>query len=148
MASLIFATRKESKMLKMGGGLLAVFFLFTWFGGALSQEESKPAQEEKKSENKDAEKKSAQKAVEVEGIISSVGQRTITFQLERKGKVREEVVGIDEKTDIEKNGTKVKLKELQETDKAMINYEPDAYTPASSVKVIGKGEIQKVGGDD
>ncbi len=135
-------------MLRMGGGLLAVFFLLTWFGGALSQEESKPAQEEKKSENKDAEKKSAKKAVEVEGVISSVGQRTITFQLERKGKVREEVVGIDEKTDIEKNGAKVKLKELQETDKAMINYEPDAYTPASSVKVIGKGEIQKVGGDD
>jgi flagellar biosynthesis component FlhA len=148
MASLIFATRKESKMRKMGGGLLAVFFLLTWFGGALSQEESKPAQEEKKSENKDSEKKSAKKAVEVEGVISSVGQRTITFQLERKGKVREEVVGIDEKTDIEKNGAKVKLKELQETDKAMINYEPDAYTPANSVKVIGKGEIQKVGGDD
>jgi hypothetical protein len=148
MASLIFATRKESKMLKMGGGLLAVFFLLTWFGGALSQEESKPAQEEKKSENKDAEQKSAKKAVEVEGVISSVGQRTITFQLERKGKVREEVVGIDEKTDIEKNGAKVKLKELQETDKAMINYEPDAYTPASSVKVTGKGEIQKVGGDN
>jgi hypothetical protein len=30
----------------------------------------------------------------------------------------------------------------------MIKYEPDAYTPAHSVKVTGKGEIQKVGGDD
>jgi hypothetical protein len=42
----------------------------------------------------------------------------------------------------------VKLGQLQETDKALINYEPDAYTPANSVKVIGKGKIKKVGGDD
>jgi len=88
------------------------------------------------------------KAVEVEGVISSVGQRTITFQLERKGKVREEVVGVDDKTNIEKDGSKVKLGQLQETDKALINYEPDAYTPATSVKVIGQGKIQKLGGDD
>lgn len=100
------------------------------------------AQEEK-------EKKSTKaKDVEVEGVISAVGQRTITFQVERKGKVREEVVGVDEKTDIEKDGQKVKLKDLQETDKAAIKYEPDAYTPALAVKVVGKGEIQKVGGDD
>ena len=94
------------------------------------------------------EKKSAKKMSDVEAVISGVGQRTITFQLERKGKVREEVVGIDEKTDIEREGAKIKLKDLQETDKVVIQYEPDAYTPAASVKVIGKGEIQKVGGDD
>jgi hypothetical protein len=88
------------------------------------------------------------KAVEVEGVISAVGQRTITFQLERKGKVREEVVGVDDKTKIEKGGGNVKLRDLQETDKALINYEPEAYTPAIAIKVTGKGEIQKVGGDD
>ena len=88
------------------------------------------------------------KAVEVEGVISSVGQRTITFQMERKGKVREEVVGVDDKTNIEKGGSRVKLRDLQETDKALINYEPDAYTPALGIKVTGKGEIKKVGGDD
>ena len=88
------------------------------------------------------------KAVEVEGVISAVGQRTITFQMERKGKVREEVVGVDDKTKIEKGGANVKLRDLQETDKAMINYEPEAYTPAIGIKVVGKGEIQKVGGDD
>lgn len=92
--------------------------------------------------------KAAKKAVEVEGVISAVGQRTITFQLERKGKVREEVVGVDDKTKIEKGGANVKLRDLQETDKALINYEPDAYTPAIAIKVVGKGEIQKVGGDD
>ena len=88
------------------------------------------------------------KAVEVEGVISAVGQRTITFQLERKGKVREEVVGVDDKTKIEKGGTNVKLRDLQESDQALINYEPDAYTPAIAIKVTGKGKIQKVGGDD
>jgi len=88
------------------------------------------------------------KAVEVDGVISAVGQRTITFQVERKGKVREEVVGVDEKTKIEKGGSNVKLRDLQETDKALINYEPEAYTPAIAIKVTGKGEIQKVGGDD
>jgi hypothetical protein len=88
------------------------------------------------------------KAVEVEGVISAVGQRTITFQLERKGKVREEVVGVDDKTKIEKGGANVKLRDLQEADQALINYEPDAYTPAIGIKVTGKGKIQKVGGDD
>jgi hypothetical protein len=121
---------------------------------AVAQQPAPPAIQEEakaptKQESSKTETKAAKtKAVEVEGVISSVGQRTITFQLERKGKVREEVVGVDDKTNIEKDGSKVKLGQLQETDKALINYEPDAYTPANSVKVIGKGQIQKVGGDD
>lgn len=96
----------------------------------------------------DAVKATKTKAVNVEGVISAVGQRTITFQMERKGKVREEVVGVDDKTKIEKGGADVKLRDLQATDKAMINYQPEAYTPAIAIKVIGKGEIKKVGGDD
>jgi len=94
------------------------------------------------------EEKKAKKARDVEAVISDVGQRTITFQYERKGKVREEVVGIDEKTDIEKEGAKLKLKGLQKEDKVVIKYEPDAYTPALSVKVVGKGEVRKAGGGD
>ena len=93
-------------------------------------------------------KASKTKAVEVEGVISAVGQRTITFQMERKGKVREEVVGVDDKTKIEKGGSNVKLRDLQQTDKALINYVPEAYTPALAIKVVGKGEVKKVGGDD
>jgi len=93
-------------------------------------------------------KTSKKKPVQVEGVLSSVGQRTITFQVERKGRIREEVVGVDEKTAIEKHGTKVKLADLKATDKALIAYEPDAYTPALAIKVVGVGKIQKVGGDD
>jgi len=96
----------------------------------------------------EAAKAAKTKAVEVEGVISAVGQRTITFQVERKGKVREEVVGVDDKTKIEKAGANVKLRDLQETDKGLINYEPEAYTPALAIKITGKGQIQKVGGDD
>ena len=113
--------------------LVLSFLLCGFLGGASAQEEKKA-------------KKA--KDVEVEAVISAVGQRTITFQVERKGKVREEVVGIDEKTDVDRDGAKIKLKDLQETDKVVIKYEPEAYTPAISVKVIGKGELQKVGGDD
>ena len=112
-----------------------VLSILLWSSGAAL------AQEEK-------EKKAKAKDVEVEAVISAVGQRTITFQVERKGKVREEVVGVDENTDIEKDGSKVKLKDLQQTDKALIKYEPDAYMPAHSVKVTGKGEIQKVSSED
>ncbi|MBI3060222.1 MAG: hypothetical protein HYY81_13130 [Deltaproteobacteria bacterium] len=94
------------------------------------------------------EEKKARKARDVEAVISGVGQRTITFQYERKEKVREEVVGVDDKTDIEKEGAKIKLKDLQEGDKVLIKYEPDAYTPALSLKVVGKGEVKKAGGGD
>jgi hypothetical protein len=143
-------------------GTIAVFLIATWVVACTSvQEQPKPAapavaqqpmpakqEEAKKPESAKVEKAAKTKAVEVEGVISSVGQRTITFQLERKGKIREEVVGVDDKTNIEKGGSQAKLRDLQETDKALINYEPDAYTPAKSVKVVGKGEIKKTGGDD
>jgi hypothetical protein len=107
-----------------------------------------PAPAKAEAAKAEAVKAAKTKAVEVEGVISAVGQRTITFQVERKGKVREEVVGVDDKTKIEKGGANVKLRDLQETDQALINYEPDAYTPALGIKVTGKGKIQKVGGDD
>ncbi|MGH7834510.1 MAG: hypothetical protein ACREQK_12760 [Candidatus Binatia bacterium] len=109
-----------------------------------AQVQTPPVKEQAKATKAEAKKP----AVEVEGVISNVGQRTITFQHERKGKVREEVVGVDAKTDIEKGGKKVKLRDLQQSDKALIKYEPDAYTPAHFVKVIGTGKLKKGGGGD
>jgi len=89
------------------------------------------------------------KVREVEAVISDVGQRTITFQVERKGKVREEAVGIDDKSYIERiSREKVSLRELQKGDKVYIRYEEGAYTPALSVQVVGKGEVKKAGGGD
>lgn len=118
-------------MLKGTRALITVIATLTWIGVAGAQDEPK-----------------AKKSKEQEAVVSGVGQRTIIFQYERKGKIREEVVGIDDKTDIERETAKIKLKDLQEGDKVLINFEPDAYTPALSVKVVGKGEVQKVGGGD
>ncbi|MGB7946785.1 MAG: hypothetical protein WCH75_03785 [Candidatus Binatia bacterium] len=132
-------------------GSMAAVLLSAWGMACTSvQEQPKPAAPVVAAQPTAPAKSDATKvkAVEVEGVISSVGQRTIIFQLERKGKVREEVVGVDDKTNIEKDGGKVKLGQLQATDKALINYEPNAYTPAKSVKVIGEGQIKKAGGDD
>jgi hypothetical protein len=117
---------------------VVAFVLFYFLSTGFAQEEKK-AKEERK----------AKKTAEVEAVISGVGQRTVTFQYERKGKVREEVVGIDDKTYIEKvSREKVTLKDLKEGDKVYLRYEPDAYTPALSVQVVGKGEVQKAGGGD
>ena len=144
-----------------GGAMLAGFLMFACSSvddkpaapaakPAAPAVASKPAPAPAKADEakSEAAKATKTKAVEVEGVISAVGQRTITFQMERKGKVREEVVGVDEKTKIEKGGANVKLSDLAATDKGMINYEPDAYTPALGIKITGKGEIKKVGGDD
>lgn len=131
----------------------AALFVASAFVAACSSVDDKPAAKSAAppppAAAKDEPAKAAKtKAVEVEGVISAVGQRTITFQMERKGKVREEVVGVDDKTKIEKGGANVKLRDLQESDQALINYEPEAYTPAIGIKVTGKGKLQKVGGDD
>jgi hypothetical protein len=116
-------------MIKAFGLLLGCAMILSFLAPASAQEEKK-------------------KSKDLEAVISSVGQRTITFQYERKEKVREEVVGIDDQTNIDKEGAKMKLKDLQEGDKVMITYEPDAYTPAIAVKVVGKGEVKKVGGGE
>ncbi len=139
--------------MKQAGGYVSLVagLLFLAMGSmacAPVQEQAKLAVQAAKQEPAVATQKSAKKAVEVEGVISSVGQRTVTFQMERKGRVREEVVGVDDKTNIEKGGARVKLADLQESDQALINYEPEAYTPARAIKVLGKGKIKKVGGDD
>ena len=138
--------RKTGGYITLSAGVL---FLATGLMACSSaQEQTRTAVQTAKQEPAAATQKPGKKAVDVEGVISSVGQRTITFQMERKGKVREEVVGVDDKTNIEKAGNKVKLADLQEADKALINYEPEAYTPALAIKVVGRGTVQKIGGGD
>lgn len=92
-----------------------------------------------------AEKKEKKaKVSEIEAVISHVGQRTITYKYERKGKTRTDVVGVDEQTHIEGvSKEKLSLKDLREGDKVRLIYEPKAYTPAKSVQVVGKEEMKK-----
>lgn len=118
--------------------VVAAFILFVFLGTGLAQEEKKAKQKEK-----------AKRTAEVEAVVSGVGQRTITYQVERKGKVREEVVGVDDQTYIERiSRDKITLKDLKEGDKVYLRYEQDSYTPAQSVQVIGKGAVKKAGGED
>lgn len=112
-----------------------------WTAYSPIQEPAKSAAKASTSTTKFAAKKSTKKAVQVEGGVSFVGQRTVTFQVERKGRVCEEVVGVDDETHIEKNGTKAKLADLKAADKALIAHEPEAHTPALSIKVVGVSKI-------
>lgn len=95
-------------------------------------------------QDKAAKKEKKAKISEIEAVISYVGQRTITYKYKRKGKTREDVVGIDDHTDIKSiSKDKISLKDLQKGDKVHILYEPNAYKPAKSVQVVGKEEIKK-----
>jgi hypothetical protein len=95
-------------------------------------------------QEKAAKKEKKAKVSGIEAVISYVGQRTITYRYERKGKMREDVVGIDDQTYIERiSREKISLKDLQKGDKVYILYEPNAYKPAKSVQVVGKEEMKK-----
>lgn len=91
--------------------------------------------------------KVGKRVVEVEAVISDVGEASISYQVEAKGKMAEKMIGIADVTRVEKVDWKpVKIKDLQVGDKAMITiYEDpeDPYFPALSVRVIGKGEVKK-----
>jgi len=92
-------------------------------------------------QEKAAKKEKKAKTSKIEAVITHVGQRTITYKYERKGKTREDVVGIDDQTQIESmSKDKITLKDLREGDKVSIVYQPNAYKPAKSVEVIGKEE--------
>src|SRR3990172_5393457 len=129
---------KEDQMKGIRAAVFVAFVLITFLGTGLAQEKKA----------KEKEKVKAKKTAEVEAVISSVGQRTVTFQYERKGKIREEVVGIDDQTYIERiSRENIKLKDLQAEDKVYLRYEAGAYTPALSVQVVGKGKLKKSGGE-
>jgi len=95
-------------------------------------------------QEKAAKKEKKAKISKIEAVITYVGQRTITYKYERKGKTREDVVGIDEQTSIEGiSRDKISIKDLREGDKVNIVYQPNAYKPAKSVQVIGKEEVKQ-----
>jgi hypothetical protein len=71
-----------------------------WTAYSPIQEPAKCAAKASTSTTKVAAKKSTKNAVQVEGGVTFVGQRTVTFQVERKGKFRDEAVGVDDETHI------------------------------------------------
>ena len=79
-------------------------------------------------------------------VISEIGEATIAYQTERKGRVNTNYIGIASVTRITKDGQDLTLKDLQKADKVLVTLyqDPDdPYFPALAVKVVGKGELIK-----
>ena len=79
-------------------------------------------------------------------VISQVDEATIGYQVERRGRLRTQYIGIASVTKITKNGKDASIKDLEKTDKVVVTLykDPDdPYFPALAVKVIGKGELKK-----
>ena len=77
-------------------------------------------------------------------VISEVGDATIGYQVERRGRIRTRYIGIASITRIKKGEKDLTIKDLQKTDKAVVTLykDPeDPYFPALSVNVIGKGKL-------
>lgn len=103
-------------------------------------------------ERREKREEPAKRVVDIEGVISEVGEASISYQVEVKGKVKDAMIGIADVTRVEKiQWQPVKIKDLQVGDKAVITiYEDpdDPYFPALSVRVVGKGEVKKAKGRD
>ncbi len=79
-------------------------------------------------------------------VISEVGEATIGYQVERRGRMRTTYIGVADVTRVQKAEFKdVALKDLKKGDKALVTLykDPDdPYFPALSIKVYGKGELK------
>ncbi len=83
---------------------------------------------------------------EITVVISEVGEATLGYQVERRGRLRTRYIGIASITRIQKDGKDLTIKDLEKTDKVVVTLyqDPeDPYVPDLSVKVIGKGELNK-----
>jgi len=83
---------------------------------------------------------------EITVVISEVGEATLGYQVERRGRLRTRYIGIAAITRIQKDGKDLTIKDLVKTDKVVVTLyqDPeDPYFPALSVIVIGKGELMK-----
>ena len=79
-------------------------------------------------------------------VISEVGEATVGYQVERRGRMRTRYIGVADVTRVQKADYKdVALKSLKKGDKALVTLykDPDdPYFPALSIKVYGKGEMK------
>jgi len=84
---------------------------------------------------------------EMDIVISEVGEATIGYQVERRGRMRTSYIGVADVTRVQKADYKdVALKDLKKGDKALVTLfkDPaDPYFPALSIKVYGKADLTK-----
>jgi hypothetical protein len=80
-------------------------------------------------------------------VISEVGEATVGYQVERRGRMRTRYIGVADVTRVQKADYKdVALKDLKKGDKALVTLykDPDdPYFPALSIKVYGKAVMMK-----
>jgi hypothetical protein len=76
-----------------------------------------------------------------------VGEATIGYQVERRGRMRTTYIGVADVTRVQKADYRdVALKDLKKGDKALVTLfkDPnDPYFPALSIKVYGKADLTK-----
>lgn len=84
---------------------------------------------------------------EMDIVISEVGEATIGYQVERRGRMSTQYIGVADVTRVQKADYKdIALKDLKKGDKALVTLfkDPDdPYFPALSIKVYGHGELKK-----
>jgi len=84
---------------------------------------------------------------EMDIVISEVGEATIGYQVEQRGRMSTQYLGVADVTRVQKADFKdVALKDLKPGDKAVVTVykDPDdPYFPVLSIKVYGKGEMKK-----
>ena len=84
--------------------------------------------------------------MELDILIHEVGEATIGYQVERRGRMRTQYIGVADVTRVQKADFKdIALKDLKKGDKALVTLyknPDDPYFPALSVKVYGKGKAK------
>ena len=115
--------------------------LFFFLGNALAQKRGRGGRE------------TGKRIKEMTLVISDVtlsssggGGGAISYQVERRGRLRTSYIGIAGVTRIQKQGKDITIKDLKKTDKVAVTLyqDPeDPHFPALAVKVIGKGELKK-----
>lgn len=131
---------------------IAVSLLLVGTGLAQERGERGEKKEGRGEAREGREVKAAKRVSDIEGVITEVGEASISYQVQKGEKVQERMIGIADVTRLEKSEWKpVKIKDLEPGDKAVITIYEDAedpYFPALSVRVIGKGEVKKAKGRD
>jgi len=112
---------------------IAVLMIFCFVGTADAQRKKKGAQ--------------GKRIVTMDIVITEVGEATIGYGVERRGRMRTTYIGVADVTRVQKADFKdVALKDVKKGDKALVTLykDPDdPYFPALSIKVYGKAAPTK-----
>jgi len=123
---------RRSEMKRIYLMAIVVLTIFCFVGTADAQRKQKGAQ--------------GKRIVTLDIVISEVGEATIGYGVQRRGRMRTTYIGVADVTRVQKAEFKdIALKDLKKGDKALVTLykDPDdPYFPALSIKVYGKGALK------